>query len=115
MGYVYHISIRPHVSQQANKAALVELYEFLGDARPIKGIVIEIIPDEHISRNTSNMFLNQGILMSEIHDPVRGKDMFPLQAINTGRVCHVHIKMVIIDRKSVVYGKRVSEVVVLGG
>src|SRR3546814_18501226 len=73
MGYVYHISIRPHVSQQANKAALVELYEFLGDACLIKGIVIEIIPDEHISRNTSNMFLNKGILFSEIHDPVRGE------------------------------------------
>src|SRR3546814_9041558 len=70
--------------------------EFLGDAWLIKGIVIEIIPDEHISRNTSNMFLNQGILISEIHDPVRGKDMFQFQAINTGRVCHFHIKMVII-------------------
>src|SRR3546814_12208146 len=93
MGYVYHIIIRPHVSQQANKAALVELYEFLGDACLIKGIVIEIIPDEHISRNTSNMFINQGIIISEINDPVRGKDMFKFKAINTGRICHFNINM----------------------
>src|SRR3546814_13649128 len=39
-GYVYHIIIRPHVSQQSNKAALVELYEFLGDECLLKEIGI---------------------------------------------------------------------------
>ena len=55
----------------------------------------QIIRNEHVARYTGNMFFHQGVVVHQVVDRVRGKNMFQLQTANTRSVCHFDVEVIV--------------------
>ena len=64
-----------HVTEEADKASLAKLHKFFGNPHVIEMRVIEVVPDENIARQSGDVFLDEGVSVDEVVDPVRGKNM----------------------------------------
>ena len=77
-----HIIVTPHVPEQPDETPLAKLHKLLRDPHLIRVLPVEVIPNERIPGNARDMLLNQRVLVIQIIDPVRRKQMLQLQAIN---------------------------------
>jgi hypothetical protein len=59
-----------HVTEEPQDAALVKLDEFLGEPDSIEVKIAKIDPSKHIARNSQNVVLNQGVLVTKEGNPV---------------------------------------------
>ena len=69
-GNVHDKIIGAHVAQQADEAAFVEFYKLFGEPDLIGLGIIEEAADEHVARDSRDMFFHQGVVMGEERDAV---------------------------------------------
>ncbi len=64
-----------HITEEADKASLAKLHKFFGNPHVIEMRVIEVVPDEDITRQSGDVFFDEGVSVDEVVDTVRGKNM----------------------------------------
>ena len=74
------------VAQEADKAALVKLDQFLGQPDLVQMFVVEPLLDKDIPGNANDMFLDEDVISDEIVHPVRGEQVLQLQSVDPGGV-----------------------------
>ncbi len=72
---VDHIVYSAHITEEADKASLAKLHKFFGNPHVIEMRVIEVVPDKDITRQSGDVFFDEGVSVDEVVDTVRGKNM----------------------------------------
>lgn len=93
---VDHVVVASHVAEEAGEGALVELDELLSHACEVGLVALEVISNEDIPRNTSNVFLDQRVSIDEVVDSIRGENVFELEAIDSRGIRNLHVKVIVV-------------------
>ena len=59
-------------------------------------VALEVISNEDIPRNTSNVFLDQRVSIDEVVDSIRGENVFELEAIDSRGIRNLHVKVIVV-------------------
>ena len=88
--------IGTHVAKQANEAAFVEFDQLFGNSNRFEPFAFHPVLDEHVPRQTDEVFLDQCIAIADEVHAIWGKQVFYLQTVNSGCVCFLDVKVVLI-------------------
>ncbi len=85
---------RAHITQQADKAALIELHEFLGNPHIVEGGIHEVVTDEDITGYSRNVFLNESVSIDEVVDAVGRKGVLELETKEAGGIGMLYVVII---------------------
>ena len=67
-----------HITEEADKTSLAKFHELFGNSYVVEMRIIKVVPDEHIARQSGNVFFDEGVPVDEVVDTVWRENMLQL-------------------------------------
>ena len=88
--------IGTHVSEKADEASLVKLYQFLGNSDRFELFVVEPGIDKHISWQAHDVLFDERVTVRDKVHPIRRKEVFEFEAVNSRSIRLLDVEVVLV-------------------